>query len=107
MTNPQTLSLQKAFLWFKDTLEDIFPDQPLLETSLLQYEICKDEFAHFLKDFDTGIEGIRLEPVNKEKVFETLDLRTQQKLNLEMAFVSPLVQLAQMPGQSGPHRQSS
>lgn len=101
MTNTQALSLQKAFLWFKDTLEVIFPDQPLQETSLLQYEICKDEFAQFLKDFDTGIEGIRLEPVNKEKVFETLDLRTQQKLNLEMALVSPLVQLAQIPGQSG------
>lgn len=101
MTNPQALSLQKAFLWFKDTLEVIFPDQPLQETSLLQYEICKDEFAQFLKDFDTGIEGIRLEPVNKEKVFETLDLRTQQKLNLEMMLVSPLVKLAQMPGQSG------
>ncbi len=84
-TNKEALALQKAFLWFKDTLEVIFPDQPLQETSLLRYEICKDEFAQLLKDFDTGIEGIELEPVSREKVFETLDLRTQQKLNLEMA----------------------
>ena len=100
-TNPQALVLQKTFLWFKDTLEVIFPDQPLQETSLLQYEICKDEFAQLLKDFDTGIEEIRLEPVSKEKVFETLDLRTQQKLNLEMAFVSPLVQIAKLPTSLG------
>ena len=101
MANPHALVVQKTFLWFKDTLEVIFPDQPLQETSLLQYEICKDEFAQLLKDFDTGIEGIRLEPVSKEKVFETLDLRTQQKLNLEMALVSPLVQFAQLPAQLG------
>lgn len=100
-TNPQALVLQKTFLWFKDTLEVIFPDQPLQETSLLQYEICKDEFAQLLKDFDTGIEEIRLEPVSKEKVFETLDLRTQQKLNLEMAFVSPLAQIAKLPTSLG------
>ena len=100
-TNPQALPLQKAFFWFKDTLEVIFPDQPLQETSLLRYEICKDEFAQLLKDFDTGIEGIRLEPVSREKVFETLDLRTQQKLNLEMALVSPIVQFSQLPVQLG------
>lgn len=101
LTNPQALVLQKTFLWFKDTLEVIFPDQPLQETSLLQYEVCKDEFAQLLKDFDTGIEEIKLELVSKEKVFETLDLRTQQKLNLEMALVSPLVQFAQLPAQLG------
>lgn len=95
--NPEAAVLQKTYLWFKDTLEVIFPDQPLQETSLLQYEICKNEFAQLLKDFDTGIEEIKLEPVSKEKVFETLDLRTQQKLNLEMTLVSPLVQFAQFP----------
>ena len=100
-TNPQALPLQKAFLWFKDTLEVIFPDQPLQETSLLRYEICKDEFAQLLKDFDTGIEGIKLEPVSREKVFETLDLRTQQKLNLEMTLVSPIVQFSQLPVRLG------
>ena len=100
-TNKEALALQKAFLWFKDTLEVIFPDQPLQETSLLRYEICKDEFAQLLKDFDTGIEGIELEPVSREKVFETLDLRTQQKLNLEMALVSPIIQFSQLPVQMG------
>lgn len=94
-TNPEAAVLQKTYLWFKDTLEIIFPDQPLQETSLLQYEICKDEFAQLLKDFDTGIEEITLEPVSKEKVFETLDLNTQQKLNIEMALVSPFVQFTQ------------
>ena len=74
--NPQSLPLQKAYLWFKNTLEVIFPDQPLQETSLLQYDICKDEFATLLKDFDTGIEEIKLEGVSREKVFETLDLKT-------------------------------
>ena len=68
--NPEAAVLQKTYLWFKDTLEVIFPDQPLQETSLLQYEICKDEFAQLLKDFDTGIEEIKLEPVSKEKVFK-------------------------------------
>lgn len=101
LTNPQAIVLNKTYLWFKDTLEVIFPDQPLQETSLLQYEICKDEFAQLLKDFDTGIEEIKLDPVSKEKVFETLDLRTQQKLNLEMALVSPLVQFAQLPNPLG------
>ena len=101
VANPQAVVLQKTFLWFMDTLEVIFPDQPLQGTSLLQYEICKNEFAQLLKDFDTGIEEIKLEPVSKEKVFENLDLRTQQKLNLEMALVSPLVQFAQLPVQLG------
>ncbi len=101
VANPQAAVLQKTYLWFKDTLEVIFPDQPLQETSLLQYEICKNEFAQLLKDFDTGIEEIKLDPVSKEKVFENLDLRTQQKLNLEMALVSPLVQFAQLPVQLG------
>lgn len=95
--NPQAEVLQKAYLWFKDTLEVIFPDQPLQETSLLRYEICKDEFSRFLKDFDTGIEEIRLDPVSREKVFETLDLRTQQKLNLEMALTAPILQLKHLP----------
>ena len=101
VTNPQAISLQKAFLWFKDTLEVIFPDQPLQETSLLRYEICKDEFAQLLKDFDTGIEKINLDPVSKEKVFENLDLRTQQKLNLEMALVSPLVKFSSLQEKLG------
>ena len=90
--------MNKAYLWFKDTLEVLFPDQPLQETSLLQYEICKDEFAQFLKDFDTGIEEIKLEPVSKEKVFETLDFGTQQKLNLEMALISPFARLPEKLG---------
>lgn len=105
--NPEAAVLQKTYLWFKDTLEVIFPDQPLQETSLLQYEICKDELAQLLKDFDTGIEEIKLEPVSKEKVFETLDLRTQQKLNIEMALVSPLVHFAQIPEQLGLYKNNA
>lgn len=105
--NPEAAVLQKTYLWFKDTLEVIFPDQPLQATSLLQYEICKDELAQLLKDFDTGIEEIKLEPVSKEKVFETLDLRTQQKLNIEMALVSPLVHFAQIPEQLGLYKNNA
>ena len=86
-TNPQAQPLRDAFQWFKDTLEVIFPDQPLQETSLLQYEVSKSDFEKLLKEFDTGIEEIRLEPVSKEKVFETLDFRIQQRINLEMALV--------------------
>lgn len=97
IANPQAQVLQKTFLWFKDTLEVIFPDQPLQETSLLRYEVCKNEFSEFLKEFDTGIEEIKLEPVSREKVFETLDIKLQQKLNLEMAFVQPLIQIARLP----------
>lgn len=97
--NPQSIELQNAFLWFKNTLEIIFPDQPLHETSLLQYELCKDEFASLLKEFDTGIEEIKLEPVSKEKVFENLDPRTQQKINLEMALIAPLSHITKLPAQ--------
>lgn len=96
-TNPQAEPLQKAFFWFKNTLEVIFPDQPLQETSLLRYKVCKDEFSKLLKEFDTGIEEIKLEPVSKEKVFENLDLRIQQKLNLEMALISPFMQIVNLP----------
>lgn len=96
-TNPQAEPLQKAFFWFKNTLEVIFPDQPLQETSLLRYKVCKDEFSKLLKEFDTGIEEIKLEPVSKEKVFENLDLRTQQKLNLEMVLFTPFMQLQKLP----------
>lgn len=95
--NPQAAPLQTAFFWFKNTLEVIFPDQPLQETSLLRYKVCKDEFSRLLKEFDTGIEEIKLEPVSKEKVFEDLDLRTQQKLNLEMVLFTPFMQLQNLP----------
>lgn len=91
--NPESLVLSKVFLWFKDTLEVIFPDQPIQETSLLRYDVCKDRFAALLKDFDTGIEEIRLERVSKEKAFENLDLRTQQKLNLEMNMLLPFIEI--------------
>ncbi len=94
MANPQAAILQKAYLWFKDTLEIIFPDQPLQETSLLDYKVSKSEFARLLHEFDTGIEDIIFEPVSKTTVFETLDLHTQQKLNFEMAFTAPLIKLA-------------
>lgn len=96
--NPQAAPLQTAFFWFKNTLEVIFPDQPLQETSLLRYKVCKDEFSRLLKEFDTGIEEIKLEPVSKEKVFEDLDLRTQQKLNLEMVLFTPFM-LQNLPHQ--------
>ena len=95
--NPQAAPLQTAFFWFKNTLEVIFPDQPLQETSLLRYKVCKDEFSILLKEFDTGIEEIKLEPVSKEKVFENLDARTQQKLNLEMVLFTPFMQLQNLP----------
>lgn len=98
-SNAQAKPLKDVFLWFKDTLEVIFPDQPLQETSLLRYDLCIDDFEELLKEFDTGIEKIRLEPVSKEKVFEILDLKTQQKLNLEMALVSPIVQLTNLTNQ--------
>lgn len=94
--NPQALPLSKVYLWFKDTLEVIFPDQPLQETSLLRYDVCKDEFAKFLKDFDTGICGIELEPVTKEKVFENLEDRLRRQIDLEM---SVFLQFVQVPSQ--------
>ena len=106
-TNPQAEPLQKAFFWFKNTLEVIFPDQPLQETSLLRYKVCKDEFSRLLKEFDTGIEEIKLEPVSKEKVFENLDLRTQQKLNLEMILFSPFMQNKNLPVQAEQQKDSS
>lgn len=94
--NPQALPLSKVFLWFKDTLEVIFPDQPLQETSLLRYDVCKDEFAKFLKDFDTGICGIELEPVTKEKVFENLEERLRRQIDMEMGL---FLQVIQVPAQ--------
>ena len=63
----------------------------------MRYKVCKDEFSELLKEFDTGIEEIKLEPVSKEKVFENLDLRIQQKLNLEMALISPFMQIVNLP----------
>ncbi len=84
--NPQAKVLNTVFRWFTLPLEVIFPEQPLQETSLLEYDIKKDEFAKLLKEFDTGIEEIDLEPTTKEKVFENLDIKTQQKLNLHMIF---------------------
>ena len=104
--NQQAAPLRNAFLWFKDTLEVIFPDQPLQETSLLRYKVCKDEFSRLLKEFDTGIEEIKLEPVSKEKVFEDLDLRTQQKLNLEMVLFTPFM-LQNLPHQDEQQKDAS
>ena len=72
--NQQAAPLRNAFLWFKNTLEVIFPDQPLEESSLLRYKVCK------------------------EKVFEDLDLRTQQKLNIEMVLFTPFM-LENLPHQ--------
>lgn len=95
--NPQAVLLQKAFLWFKDTLEVLFPDQPLQETSLTQYEACKDEFTSLLKYFDTEIEDIDLQPTSKEKVFENLDLRTQQKINAHILLFTPFTQVLKFP----------
>ena len=92
--NPQAAALQRAYLWFRDTLEVIFPDQPLQETSLLRYDVSIDEFARLLKSFDTGIEEMILEPTTREKVFENLDLRTQQKLNIDLALAPSFFQLA-------------
>ena len=91
-TNPQANILQTAFNWFLETLEVIFPEQALQETSLLQYDVKKDEFAKLLKEFGTGIEEIRLNQTTKEKVFENLDAKIQQQLNLQMMFIKPLVQ---------------
>ena len=90
-SNPQALVLNTVFRWFGQTLEVIYPEQPLQETSLMDYEIKKDEFARLLKEFDTGIEEIKLEPTTKEKVFENLDIKTQQRLNFQMMFGKPLV----------------
>ena len=92
--NPQADALQRAYLWFRDTLEVIFPDQPLQETSLLQYDVSIDEFARLLKSFDTGIEEMRLEPVTREKVFESLDPQTRQRLNMDFALAPSLPLLA-------------
>lgn len=63
----------------------------------MRYKVCKDEFSRLLKEFDTDIEEIKLEPVGKEKVFENLDARTQQKLNLEMVLFTPFMQLQNLP----------
>ncbi len=105
--NPQAKVLNTVFRWFSQTLEAIFPEQPLQETSLLEYDIKKDEFAKLLKEFDTGIEEIDLEPTTKEKVFENLDIKTQQKLNLHMLFARPLAkavnQLSSQQGTQGEH----
>ncbi len=90
-SNPQAIALNNVFKWFTQTLEVIYPEQPLQETSLVDYEMKKDEFANLLKEFDTGIEEIKLEPTTKEKVFENLDLKTQQQLNFQMMFTKPLV----------------
>ena len=87
--NKEALPLLEVFRWFMETLEVVFPDQPIQETSLLRYNLCKNEFARLLNEFDTGIEEIKLEPVSKEKVFEVLDTRTQQKINMEMLLVKP------------------
>ena len=76
------------------------------ETSLLRYKVCKDEFSRLLKEFDTGIEEIKLESVSKEKVFENLDVRTQQKLNLEMVLFTPFM-LQNLPHQDEQQKDSS
>lgn len=106
--NPQAKVLNTVFRWFSQTLEVIFPEQPLQETSLLEYDIKKDEFAKLLKEFDTGIEKIDLEPTTKEKVFENLDIKTQQKLNLHMIFARPLAKAVnQISSQQGTQKELS
>ena len=91
VANPQAIILQKVSKWFSDTLEIIYPDQPIQETSLLQYELCLNEFSTLLREFDTGIKEIRLEEVPKEKVFEILDPVTQQQLNFKLQLYAPLI----------------
>ncbi len=84
MQNPQAGVLRDVYLWFRFTLEIIFPDQPMQETSLLEYNLCKDEFARLLNEFDTGITGIRLEEVSKERVFQELGTHMQHIVNNDM-----------------------
>lgn len=76
--------LKKVYNWFSETLEVIFPDQPISETSLLTEELITKDFASLLKEFATGIESIEEVEVTKEKVFENLDSQVQLKMNLDM-----------------------
>lgn len=76
--------LKCPFRWFAETLEIIYPEQELRETSLLNYEVKLDDFARLLREFDTGITEIRLERVQEEKALETLDIITRQRLAAEM-----------------------
>ena len=91
VVNPQASILQKVYKWFSDTLEIIYPDQPIQETSLVQYELCLSDFSALLKEFDTGIECIRLEEVQKEKVYDALDPLTQQQLNFKLQLYAPII----------------
>ena len=91
VANPQAKILQKVSKWFSETLEIIYPDQPIQETSLVQYELCLDEFSALLREFDTGIKEIRIEEVQKEKVFEALEPEAQQQLNFKLQFYAPII----------------
>lgn len=90
--NKEALLLQEVYKWFSETLEIVFPDEPLQETSLLEYKLCYDEFARLLKEFDTGIEKIKLEKVTKEKVFENLDPLLQQRINMDILIFNQTLQ---------------
>lgn len=89
--NMQAEVLLIVFRWFADTLEVIFPDQPLQETSLLQYNHSKDNIAKLLNQFATGIVEIKLEPTTKEKVYENLDDKTRQQIEFETQLFGPII----------------
>ena len=103
--NPNAVVLQRIMNWFSQTLEVIFPDQPIQETSLKldEKQFSLTEFSDLLREFDTGIVAIKKKKVSKEKVFEKLDTRLRQKIEMEiqlaMQFVaSPINHLADVFG---------
>ena len=72
-TNPQALPLQKAFFWFKDTLEVIFPDQPLQESRIMSHDIVRrDEIwiADKNEDDNTKLFSLEDEQVRIDKVLD-------------------------------------
>lgn len=90
--NPQSEVLKKVYLWFRDSLNVILPDEPIQTTSFLQFELNKPELLELLKYFDTGIENIEFIQTSQQYVFDTFDLETQQRLLRSMNSVKTSIQ---------------
>ena len=65
-------SIESVLNWFENTLTIIFPNTKYIgiETAIDANESLAESFVHFLKNYDTGIDGLEIKPVK----FETLEI---------------------------------
>ncbi len=81
--NKNSIILKAIYEWFSNTLEIIFPDQPVRETALSSVDkhFYLEEFTKLLNEFDTGIKEILTEPAARESIYKTINASQQKQID--------------------------